>query len=178
MRVRSRALKFAQLFRLDPDRRLSRPRILPSCAPQIPESVCLVAEPAPRYNAPQPHPPNESCNTSLFAFLPALRISARALIASGSRCVFIISSPLAVMTAGTRDPLVRAAADLFFRRVRMQAVSVSLISIKGDVPVRRGLGSSATVRAGGLAWARMPLPARVFQREQIFELCAELGRSS
>ena len=73
---------------------------------------------------------------------------------------------------GTRDPLVRAAADLFFRRVKMKQFPFA-ISIRGDVPVRRGLGGSATVRVGVLHGLNALAGSRL-SREQIFELAAHL----
>jgi homoserine kinase len=73
---------------------------------------------------------------------------------------------------GTRDPLVRIAADLFFRRVKMKQFPFA-ISIKGDVPVRRGLGGSATVRLGVLHGLNALAGSRLL-REQIFELAAHL----
>jgi homoserine kinase len=73
---------------------------------------------------------------------------------------------------GTRDPLVRAAANLFFRRVKMKQFPFA-ISIRGDVPVRRGLGGSATVRLGVLHGLNA-LAGSWLSREQLFELAAHL----
>ena len=70
------------------------------------------------------------------------------------------------------DPLMHAAADLFFQRVQCKPFPFSC-SITGDIPKRRGLGGSATVRLGVLhglnLLARQPL-----NRQEIFELAAQL----
>jgi homoserine kinase len=72
----------------------------------------------------------------------------------------------------TRAPIIRGAADLFFRRTKRKSFPFA-ISIRGDVPKCRGLGGSATVRLGSLhglnALADSPLT-----REHIFELAATL----
>lgn len=73
---------------------------------------------------------------------------------------------------GTPDPLVRAAAKLFFRRVKLKQFPFA-ISIQGNIPVRRGLGGSATVRLGVLHGLNV-LAGAPLAREQIFELAANL----
>lgn len=73
---------------------------------------------------------------------------------------------------GTPDPLVRAAAKLFFRRVKLKQFPFA-ISIQGNIPVRRGLGGSATVRLGVLHGLNV-LAGAPLAREHIFELAANL----
>ncbi len=72
----------------------------------------------------------------------------------------------------SRDPFVREAAQLFFRRARSRAFSFSC-SITGDIPKCRGLGGSASVRLGILHGLNQ-LGGDPLHREQIFQLAAEL----
>lgn len=70
------------------------------------------------------------------------------------------------------DPMFAAAAGAFFATSNCESFGIS-VTIEGDVPRSRGLGSSVTVRLGLLhglnELARRPLSA-----EQLFQLCAEL----
>ena len=70
------------------------------------------------------------------------------------------------------DPLVREAAKLFFRRAGCKSFGFSC-SVTGDVPKSRGLGGSATVRLGILHGLNL-LAGKTIDREQVFELAAEL----
>ncbi len=80
-----------------------------------------------------------------------------------------------IVTRGAKSRLpaiARAAADLFFQRTRCAPFSFS-ISIKGDVPFSRGLGSSVTVRLGVLL-AMNFLSGNRLDQLSIFQLCAQL----
>jgi homoserine kinase len=68
--------------------------------------------------------------------------------------------------------IVRETARVFFKTARVRPISFGC-SITDRIPRRRGLGSSATVRAG-LLLALNALAGGSRSREQIFELCAEL----
>lgn len=74
--------------------------------------------------------------------------------------------------AGELSPIVRETARIFFKAARVRPISFGC-SISDKVPRRRGLGSSATVRAG-LLLALNALAGGSLSREQIFEVCAEL----
>ena len=69
-------------------------------------------------------------------------------------------------------PMVRAAAAAFFLRAKRKPFAISC-AISGDIPACRGLGSSAAVRLG-LITGLNELVGRPLQRQQIFEICAEL----
>lgn len=70
------------------------------------------------------------------------------------------------------DPLMRAAAKLFFEKARRKSFPFSC-SIAGDVPKCRGLGGSATVRLG-MVHGLNALSNQPLDREEIFALAAEL----
>jgi homoserine kinase len=70
------------------------------------------------------------------------------------------------------SPPVNRAAQLFFRRSAVKQFSFTC-SISDEVPRARGLGSSATVRAGVLL-ALNEMAGRPLDRLSIFHLCAEL----
>ncbi len=72
----------------------------------------------------------------------------------------------------SRWPLAQPAARLFFRRARIRPFPFHC-TIGDDIPRGRGLGSSATVRAG-LLLALNQLAGKPLDRPAIFELCAEL----
>lgn len=74
--------------------------------------------------------------------------------------------------AGREDPMVRVAADAFFARAQRKPFPFRC-AIAGDVPSSRGLGSSVTVRLGTIH-ALNELAQRPLQRQEIFEICAEL----
>jgi len=75
--------------------------------------------------------------------------------------------------AKVRPPsIARHAADLFFERVGRTPFSFS-VSIRGDVPPSRGLGSSVTVRLGILRALNLLTGSRL-NRASIFQLCAQL----
>jgi homoserine kinase len=71
-----------------------------------------------------------------------------------------------------RDPLIRSAGNLFFRRAKQKPFPFSIL-IAGDVPASRGLGGSATVRLGILHGLNV-LKALPLTALEIFELAAEL----
>jgi homoserine kinase len=68
--------------------------------------------------------------------------------------------------------MVDEAARLFFKRSRARSFSYSC-SIRSNVPLLRGLGSSATARLGVLHGLN-ELSGRPLDRLSIFHLCAEL----
>src|SRR6266567_179736 len=68
--------------------------------------------------------------------------------------------------------VVGEAADLFFHHTRRAPFSFS-VSITGNVPPARGLGSSFTLRLGVLQ-ALNALTGNRVDRLSIFQLCAEL----
>ncbi|HEV2840499.1 MAG TPA: homoserine kinase [Chthoniobacterales bacterium] len=70
------------------------------------------------------------------------------------------------------DSLIGAAADAFFERSERKSFPFSC-SIAGDVPRARGLGGSATVRHGVVHGLNV-LAGRPLQRQELFEICAEL----
>jgi homoserine kinase len=70
------------------------------------------------------------------------------------------------------SPLVNRAARLFFRRAAVKPFSFTC-SISDEIPQARGLGSSATVRAGVLLGLN-EMVKRPLDRLSIFHLCAEL----
>src|SRR5438876_10072633 len=64
------------------------------------------------------------------------------------------------------------AADLFFRHARCASFSFS-VSITGNIPRSRGLGSSVTLRLG-ILHALYALTGNRLDRLSIFQLCAQL----
>lgn len=74
--------------------------------------------------------------------------------------------------AGSLDPLVRQAGQLFFRRTRRKSFPFSC-SVSGDVPKCRGLGGSATIRLGILHGLNL-LAGKPLNRHQVFEIASEL----
>jgi homoserine kinase len=79
-----------------------------------------------------------------------------------------------VLTRGGQgsSPLVNRAAQVFFRRSAVKQFLFTC-SVSDEVPRARGLGSSATVRAGVLL-ALNEMAGRPLDRLSIFHLCAEL----
>ena len=73
---------------------------------------------------------------------------------------------------GKQTPMMRVAAQAFFRRVERKPFAFSC-AVGGDVPMSRGLGSSVTVRLGAM-FGLNELAGRLLTREQVFELCTEL----
>ena len=65
-----------------------------------------------------------------------------------------------------------SAAAAFFKRTRSKSFPFSFTT-SGDIPQSRGLGSSAAVRLGVLH-SLNELSSRPLQRQDLFELCAEL----
>ena len=68
--------------------------------------------------------------------------------------------------------IVSQAADLFFRHARCASFSFS-VSITGNIPRSRGLGSSVTLRLG-ILHALNALTGNRLDRLSIFQLCAQL----
>ncbi len=74
--------------------------------------------------------------------------------------------------SGKTTPIVRETGRIFFKAARVRSISFEC-SISDKIPRRRGLGSSATVRAG-LLLALNALTGGLLSRQRVFELCAEL----
>ena len=74
--------------------------------------------------------------------------------------------------APPRDAMIVHAGEAFFRAARKKPFGFHC-GITGDVPRSRGLGSSVTVRLGVLHGLNA-LTGSPLQREEIFEMCAEL----
>jgi len=72
----------------------------------------------------------------------------------------------------TLERMVDSAAHAFFKRTRSKSFPFSSTT-SGDIPQSRGLGSSAAVRLGVLH-SLNELSGRPLQRQDLFELCAEL----
>ncbi|MCA1658131.1 MAG: homoserine kinase, partial [Verrucomicrobiaceae bacterium] len=68
--------------------------------------------------------------------------------------------------------MVRCAASAFFKRAATKRFPFSC-SISGDIPESRGLGSSAAVRVGVIHGLN-ELANRPLQRQEVFEICAQL----
>lgn len=90
----------------------------------------------------------------------ALRLYNRVTIARGS--------------GNSGSPLVMEAARLFFKRARHVPFAFTCTSSDG-IPRARGLGSSATVRAGVLLGLNA-IAGKPLNRSAIFELCARLEK--
>jgi homoserine kinase len=75
-------------------------------------------------------------------------------------------------TASRPPRIVRQTADLFFRHTRQRPFSFSCSTIE-RIPRMRGLGSSATIRAGVLS-ALNELAGNLLDRSSIFHLSAQL----
>lgn len=73
---------------------------------------------------------------------------------------------------GANLPIVREAAELFFRRSRQRRFSFRA-EIRGDVPVARGLGSSVSVRLGVLHGLN-ELTGAPLSRLELYRLAATL----
>jgi homoserine kinase len=71
-----------------------------------------------------------------------------------------------------KGTMVRSAAGAFFKRAGSKPFSFSC-SISGDIPESRGLGSSAAVRLG-VVHGLNELANRPLQRQEVFEICAQL----
>ena len=71
-----------------------------------------------------------------------------------------------------RTAMIDEAAEAFFRRAECRPFAFGC-TIRGDVPVSRGLGSSVTVRLGVL-FGLNELAGRLLTREALFEVCTEL----
>lgn len=82
---------------------------------------------------------------------------------------------VSALTPGPHDgaqAMAAEAARLFFKRARQRAFGLE-VTLKSDVPMSRGLGSSATVRLGVIA-ALNALTRAGLERHQLMELATEL----
>src|SRR2546428_5144514 len=73
----------------------------------------------------------------------------------------------------TLDPMVRAAAKLFFDHTHRHPFRFSC-SVSGEIPRCRGLGSSVTVRLGVLHGLNALTKEKPLNRQEIFQLAAQL----
>ena len=102
----------------------------------------------------------------------ALRIYNRVRVTPAAHAGPRITSPIAEEARAGATDMVREAATLFFRRTRRRVFGFD-ISITGDVPVARGLGSSTTVLVGALA-ALDALAGTSLGKEGVFQMAHEL----
>lgn len=102
----------------------------------------------------------------------ALKIYNRVRVTPAAHAGPRITSPIAEEARPGATAMVREAAALFFRRTRRRAFGFD-ISITGDVPVARGLGSSTTVLVGALA-ALDALAGTGLGKDGVFQLAHEL----
>jgi homoserine kinase len=84
----------------------------------------------------------------------------------------LLTSPVAEQSRAGAVAMLEEAAKLFFRRSRQKAFGVE-VSLAGDVPVARGLGSSVTARLG-VAAALNVLSGAGLDRSGLLDLVAEL----
>jgi homoserine kinase len=70
------------------------------------------------------------------------------------------------------NPMMRESASAFFRATKRKPVGYS-ISVRGDVPISRGLGSSVTVRLGVVAGLNQ-LFGKPLSTEQLLDVVTEL----
>ena len=102
----------------------------------------------------------------------ALKLYNRVRIERAPGKAIRITSPLAEEARPGATAMVSEAAALFFRRARQRGFGFD-ISITGDVPVARGLGSSTTVLVGTLAGLDA-LTGAGLGKEGVFQLANEL----
>ena len=90
---------------------------------------------------------------------------------AGGKGVNIVS-PMAPGNRPHATAMLSTAARFFFRRSRKAAFGIE-VSIKGNVPIGRGLGASATARLGIVA-ALNELAQSKLSRQQLLEIVTEL----
>lgn len=73
---------------------------------------------------------------------------------------------------GRAPEMCAAAANAFFKYGKIEPFQFSC-TVRGDVPISRGLGSSVTLRLGTLIGLN-ELTGRTLKREQLFRICAGL----
>lgn len=81
-------------------------------------------------------------------------------------------SPLAEPAREAATTMLNEAAKLFFRRAGKKEIAID-VSLGGEVPIARGLGSSVTLRLGVIAALNELMRARL-SKEQLLEMIAEL----
>ena len=81
-------------------------------------------------------------------------------------------SPLAEPAGEAATAMLNEAAKLFFRRAGKKEIATD-VSLSGEVPIARGLGSSVTVRLGVVAALNELTRARL-NKAQLLEIIAEL----
>lgn len=81
-------------------------------------------------------------------------------------------SPIAEADRAGATAMVSDAAKLFFRRTRKAGMAVD-VSLEGEIPIARGLGSSVTARLGVVAALNELTRARL-TRQEILEIVTEL----
>lgn len=83
-----------------------------------------------------------------------------------------IVSKMAAADRPTAEAMVREAAELFFEHTGTKAIGIDL-AMQGEVPVARGLGYSATLRAGIVAGLNQ-LTAAKLSRQALVHLVTQL----
>jgi homoserine kinase len=83
-----------------------------------------------------------------------------------------ITSPIADDARGGAEEMLGEAASLFFKRAKRKPFDFH-ISLTGDVPIARGLGSSVTARLGVVA-ALNELAQAKLERQALLEIVTEL----
>lgn len=102
----------------------------------------------------------------------ALRLYNRATVTRQPGREVVLASPVDESARAGATRLLAESADLFFRTARLRPFGVS-ISLSGDVPIARGLGSSVTARLGCLG-ALNRLCGDPLTRDQLFQAVSEL----
>ena len=102
----------------------------------------------------------------------ALRLHNLVTVTRVPRNGVTISSPIAEPDRAGAAAMLSDAASLFFRRTRQSAFGLS-VSLQGDVPIARGLGSSVTARLGVVA-ALNELTRAGLTRPELLDLVTEL----
>jgi homoserine kinase len=102
----------------------------------------------------------------------AVRLYNRVTVAPSAKRGAEITSPISADSRAGATAMLAAAATLFFKRARKQSFGFQ-ISLTGDVPIARGLGSSVTARLGVVA-ALNELTKAGLDRHALLDLVTEL----
>lgn len=102
----------------------------------------------------------------------ALRLYNRIRVRRADRRGIVITSAIEEGSRGPATTMLQQAAAAFFRAARRPSFRFE-ISIEGDVPLARGLGSSVTARLGCVA-ALNRMVGEPLDREALFQLVSRL----
>ncbi len=102
----------------------------------------------------------------------AVKLYNRVRVAPAGKSGICITSPIADESRAGAEAMLGEAAALFFKRTRKAKFGFD-ISLTGDVPIARGLGSSVTARLGLVA-ALNELTKAKLDRQALLELVTEL----